>query len=146
VAQLSEASGNGVAVDARRVVHETIDGEVILIQLETGFYYSLDGVGAEIWALLSEDTAPTEIANRLSERHGTDPAAATAVVNQLLRELCDESLVVGSPPVNGTLPPGALEGIAAPELRKYTDMEDFLLVDPVHDVDDTGWPNLKAAG
>src|SRR4051812_17112881 len=94
VAQLSETSGNGVAVDTRRVVHETIDGEVILIQLETGFYYSLDGVGAEIWALLGEDAAPADIASRLCERHGTNPTATTALVNQLLRELCNESLLL----------------------------------------------------
>jgi hypothetical protein len=26
-------------------------------------------------------------------------------------------------------------------LHKYTDMEELLLLDPIHDVDETGWPN-----
>lgn len=27
-----------------------------------------------------------------------------------------------------------------PIFHKYTDMEDLLLLDPIHDVDETGWP------
>jgi hypothetical protein len=42
----------GFAVDPRRVVHETIDGETILIALETGVYYSLSGSGPEVWDLV----------------------------------------------------------------------------------------------
>lgn len=40
-------------VNAPHVVHETIDGEAILIHLVTGTYYSLDGVGAELWGALA---------------------------------------------------------------------------------------------
>ena len=29
----------------------------------------------------------------------------------------------------------------APVLEKYTDMQTLLLVDPVHEVDDRGWPH-----
>lgn len=30
-----------------------------------------------------------------------------------------------------------------PVLHKYTDMEDLLLLDPIHEVDDEGWPVAK---
>jgi hypothetical protein len=30
-----------------------------------------------------------------------------------------------------------------PLLRKYTDMRDLLLLDPIHDVDEQGWPVRK---
>jgi hypothetical protein len=33
-----------------------------------------------------------------------------------------------------------------PTLRKYTDMQDLLLIDPIHEVDDLGWPGVKAKG
>jgi hypothetical protein len=135
-----------LAIEPRRVVHETIDGEVILIQLETGYYYSLDGTGAEIWELLRQESGPAEIVTLLCERHGSGAAVTEALVTDLLRELCEESLLVGQPPPARTVPPGSPNGLAAPVLRKYTDMEDFLLVDPVHEVDSTGWPNRKADG
>ena len=31
----------------------------------------------------------------------------------------------------------------APALQVYTDMEDLLLLDPIHEVDEMGWPSAK---
>ena len=31
-----------------------------------------------------------------------------------------------------------------PTFEKYTDMQQLLLLDPIHDVDDTGWPHVAA--
>ena len=34
----------------------------------------------------------------------------------------------------------------SPEIQKFTDMEDLLLIDPIHEVDEeAGWPNIKDA-
>ena len=30
-----------------------------------------------------------------------------------------------------------------PKLEKYSDMEDLLLLDPIHDVEDEGWPKAN---
>jgi hypothetical protein len=30
-----------------------------------------------------------------------------------------------------------------PKLEKYTDMEDLLLLDPIHDVQEVGWPQTS---
>jgi hypothetical protein len=30
---------------------------------------------------------------------------------------------------------------AEPVLDKYTDMQELLLLDPIHEVDDAGWPH-----
>ena len=32
------------------VIHQSIDGETVIINLDSGAYYSLDAVGAVIWA------------------------------------------------------------------------------------------------
>ena len=131
-----------LAIDGRRVVHETIDGEVILIQLETGYYYSLDGVGAEVWTRLVAGVDANAIATELSAAHGAD---AQAAVFGLLRDLHAEQLIVAEADAVRALAESALAGdtagLPAPVLQKYTDMEDFMLVDPVHDVDERGWPN-----
>jgi hypothetical protein len=135
-----------LAVDRRRVAHETIDGEVILIQLETGYYYSLDGLGAQVWTGLVDGREPDALVGELSASLGDD---ARAAVFGLLHELHSEQLVVLEHGAPAALAEAALaggsDGIARPALQKYTDMEDFMLVDPVHDVDERGWPN-RAAG
>ncbi len=33
----------------------------------------------------------------------------------------------------------------APVLESYSDMQDLLLLDPIHDVDDAGWPVANQA-
>ncbi len=46
------ASASWYGVDSRKVAHETIDGEVIMIHLVQGNYFSLEGLGADLWELL----------------------------------------------------------------------------------------------
>ena len=36
-----------------KVIHETIDGETVIVNLDSGNYYSLDATGADIWEYMS---------------------------------------------------------------------------------------------
>ena len=140
-------------VSTQEVVHETIDGEAILLHLGTGSYYSLAGSGAEIWGLIERGHAAEEIGARLGARYG-DEAAVAGAVRDLLDELVAEELVrpagadVGPP--NGASPhPEApvAERFVAPRLQKFTDMQELLLIDPIHEVDEAvGWPEPRPAG
>jgi hypothetical protein len=35
------------------------------------------------------------------------------------------------------------EAWVAPTIQRYEDMQAMLLADPIHDVDQSGWPTLK---
>lgn len=133
-----------------RVVHETIDGEVILIQIETGYYYSLGGSGARMWRLLEGGRSIDEVAAALEETYGPSPEIRSAI-ERLTEELRGETLLE---PLEGDADPSSAEDVpasetavpfVAPLLERYEDMQDFLLVDPIHEVDDSGWPNKKTA-
>jgi hypothetical protein len=144
-------------VDRHRVVHETIDGEAILIHMKTGFYYSLEGVGSEIWGAVVAGYAPNEIEELLRIRYQAPPGAIETAVSRLIEELVNEGLVdqVDEPAPNGGPPTvrmstenattAATGRFEAPVLHRYTDMADFMLVDPIHEVEETGWPNRKVA-
>jgi len=145
------ASAEAFRIDSRKVVHETIDGEVILIHLETGNYYSLDGGGAEIWELVQRHGSAGGVVEELGRRHGDTDRRLAVTVRGLLHELAVEGLLeVEDPPVedrNGeTVPDESPYGAGTfprPVLTRYTDMQDFLLVDPIHEVADSGWPDRK---
>jgi coenzyme PQQ synthesis protein D (PqqD) len=136
-------------IDPQDVIHETIDGEVILIAVETGVYYSLEASGAEVWAGLLGGRSAQDIMGDLERRYDAPPGAIAKAVSELVEELLTERLVrraVPQPSGNGA--PAAIADVepggkpfAPPVLRKFTDMQDFLLVDPVHEVDDAGWPH-----
>lgn len=143
-------------VDRRRVVHETIDGEAILIHMETGVYYSLEGAGAEIWNGLVAGNSSEEIAVGLRARYQAPPDAIEDAVSRLADELCQERLLdeAPGPSANGVPLRSAAssngatssrQDFQAPVLHRYTDMADFMLVDPIHEVDESGWPNRSAA-
>jgi hypothetical protein len=134
-------------VNAPQVVHETIEGEAILINLVTGTYYSLDGVGAEVWGALTTGAEEEALLAAARERYDADPVEVTSRVTELTRHLLDEGLLVESEsgPTEGALFPSGRVAFAAPVLNTYTDMQEFMLVDPIHDVDvDAGWPHVKA--
>ena len=138
-------------VNSPPVIHQTLDGEVIVVNLDTGTYYSFDGVGAEIWAAAERGLTVEEVVSEAAERHSTSSSVAAPAVTRFLAELAREELIVGA---NGSQPFTTAETADSisngtfpePQLNKYTDMQELLLLDPIHDVDERGWPNTAAAG
>jgi Coenzyme PQQ synthesis protein D (PqqD) len=136
-------------VNSANVISETIDGETIIIDLTTGTYFSLRGTGAEIWDLIETGTADTQIVERLVGSYEGEPGEIAAAVQHLLGELeCDRLIArVEGPQASPAVVNGRAEGtrrrFAAPSLEKHTDMQDLVLLDPVHQVDATGWPHAK---
>ena len=123
-------------------VAETIDGEAVVINLERGVYFSIRGVGLAIWTDLLAGSSPEDIVASLCTRHSTLEARIPTEVSAFLDQLTNESLIRPSERPPG--PPAAVAQVASydvPSLEKYTDMEALLLLDPVHDTDEQGWPN-----
>jgi hypothetical protein len=136
-------------IDPSRIVHETIEQETILIDLETGTYYSLRGCGAEIWALLVDGWTETEAIAEMKRRFPADLDAAAAATADLIAQLYDEGLLEVAPSrrerANGNVEPTAVHRpFEPPVLERYTDMQYFLLLDPIHEVHDGGWPRTAA--
>jgi hypothetical protein len=130
------------------VVHETIDGETILIHLETGAYYSLEGSGAEMWNLLASGCSVDELCNEVAKRYPGNEDV-TGAARTFASEVLREQLLEPAANLDAT-PPAAPEAVPgkpfeAPALNKYTDMEYFLLLDPIHEVEEAGWPHERPA-
>ena len=130
-----------------RVVHETIDGEVIVIDLATGTYFSLQGGAAEVWGLIAAGVATQEMISVLAGAYDDDPGSIKNVLDPFLAELQSESLVTAAPNDVGQqngLPELTADGAFSARLDKHTDMTELILLDPVHDVDSIGWPHQPA--
>ena len=139
-------------VDAQNVVHETIEGEVIVIHLLNGSYYSLGGSAPEIWEHLLRAASLGEIAGAIPARGAAEDEVSTAV-EEFLAALLEDGLIVAEPAGNGVDPrdddgagaPRAEGAWVQPAFERYTDMKDFFLLDPIHEVDAAGWPNRQAS-
>jgi hypothetical protein len=130
------------------IVHETVDGEVIAIDLGNGSYYSLAGSGPAIWELLGRGVSEAEIGVVLAGRFDVEEAEIGAAVSALLAQLLENGLIVseagtaaGPPATAGST---EKEPFEPPRLECYTDMKDYFLLDPIHEVDTAGWPRPAA--
>ncbi len=138
-------------VNEPKVVHDTMDGEVILIHMDSGNYYSIDPVGADIWDLIKSGRTMQQIIDNFYLRY---EGGAEEVSNNLvtfIEQLIKEELVIADTIIGLTedeSPAGDAvlqEKIpfTAPKLEIYSDMQDLLLLDPIHEVDAQGWPNAE---
>jgi hypothetical protein len=69
--------------------------------------------------------------------------AVRAFVNELLDEQLIDVVDAGEPTnriEQATATRGARGGFTGLRLARYNDLEVMLLADPIHEVDDTGWP------
>jgi hypothetical protein len=134
-------------INAGKVAHETIDHETIIINFDTGAYYSIDQLGMEIWEQLQSGAALTGLTEIFTRNYSGDRSEMADALHNFITELIGEGLVVvtegGTDAVNPVVPsqPAAsLKPFQMPVLNKYTDMQDLLLLDAINDVDEQGWP------
>lgn len=125
------------------VISESIDGEVVVIALTTGTYYSLRGTAAHIWDALASGLTLGEVATELRQAN-PEAADVEPAVEAFVAQLVDEGLLVSGAPPEPTpeRPAPAADGTwQPPELETFSDMQDLILLDPVHEVQpEQGWP------
>ncbi len=147
-------SASSFRINTPTVISETIDGEAILINLDTGAYYSLRETGAAVWQLLEQGATSQAILDDLVQRYDGPPTTIGASLQSFLTELLQDQLIVplddepATPQITGTASPASHRQapFTPPVVEKFTDMADLLLLDPIHDVSEQGWPAPKRAG
>lgn len=140
-------------VNKPHVVHETIEGEAILLNLGTGNYYSIEWPGTLVWDVLSESGDVEGIKNALLKGEEEEKNHVEKRYKTFIDSLIEEELVIPFEDKDGAV--WKMDGETEEEfkkaasnidkltLNKYTDMRDMLLLDPIHDVDEKGWPEPK---
>jgi len=131
------------------VVYDVVDDEVVFVDLETGAYYSTEKDGLLIWHYINAGCTVEEIVTALSSRYAGQEALVKETVTAFVEQLSQEAIVVagsGAPPASADeveLRTAANDDtpFVGVDLHKFVDMQDLLLLDPVHEVDERGWPH-----
>ena len=103
----------------KHIIFDNVGGDSVAINLINGAYYSLTSTGSKIMEKAREGL-------RIEE-------------DKVLVALLSEGLIVS---------PDQPQNIGEPEdltiaFEKFTDLESMLSADPIHDVDERGWPRLQ---
>lgn len=132
-------------INTPSVVYERFDNELVAIHMGTGVYHSMMGAATDTFVLLSEEATGAEMADALATRYAAASSEILAALGPFLEQLQQEQLIV---PVEErkTRGPlrlagdGSLLPFVAPTLEAFNDLEGLLLLDPIHEVDEEGWP------
>jgi hypothetical protein len=130
-------------------IHSKIfDDEVVVLDMRAGTYFSLRGSGVDVWELIEANASVARISDTLADRYDAPPAEIAKAAEAVLEELAEAGLIVSDPSVQADGAPaqaGAKSPFLAPEIERFTDMQELLLLDPIHEVDEAGWPHTPAA-
>lgn len=137
-------------INAPHIVHEIFeDDEAAVINLITGNYYTLNLSGSKIWDGFEKNLSNRRIIAELESFYDAEPALIAESFANFTNELKAEGLI--SPDtVNSTseenlqmVTPPAKEAFVVPQLERFGDAQELLLLDPIHDVAEMGFPHRR---
>lgn len=142
-----------LVVDRDNAISETLDGEVVVIHLHSGAYYSADALGTELWNRLENGASVAGLSRELAQRFDADDGVIAEALDDFVSTLRREGLVkVADAAEAEDAPPPAhppedgdhvRQPFQAPVFEIYEDLRELLHADPIHDVMNAGWPHLK---
>ena len=133
-------------VCAPSVVSEILDDEVIIMDLRTGNYFSAQGAACAVWEQIGQGTSEEAIVEALEASYNAPPAQLSEALKTYIAALLEHRLIEAQSrdavavqrPIS---PAGERHPFGGFMLYVHTDMQDLLLLDPIHDVEENlGWP------
>lgn len=124
-----------VVANTEFIASKVLDGEAILIDLQTGVYYSFNPVAGLIWAMAAAGVTTEAASTQISKHFEVSTAAVMADVQVFLDDLRAEGLArMTERPVQTTivLPDMSTKKTAysRPSFEKFTDMMEMFALDP----------------
>jgi hypothetical protein len=145
-------NANHYRANEPRFVDETVDGESLIMDMVRGNYYSCVGASAVAWNALKAGAAVAEVVDLIVASYDTDGQDVRGHVDEFVAALLADELLVqtddardaGSRPVPLTeTAAGTPRAYSGLQLERYSDLADLILLDPVHDVSEAGWPHRE---
>lgn len=128
---------------------ERLDGETILIDFESGEYFSFKGSSADlVWLVQNE--IPYESWEGVLSGAFLEFSLTSEIweeISEFLHAMERAGILIRVETVSGTSSdlPKDYERITwqAPEVMINSDLVDLLVIDPIHDASEDGWPERK---
>jgi len=126
-------------LDPTAASFEDFGDEIVVIHNASGVFYSIKGRARVIWRALETGLD----ADALDERLRAIAPEEADTVKLMVAEL--ESRGIAIPAIGSAALPADLgEAALGPAaFESNSDFDDLIRLDPIHDVDDRGWPHRK---
>lgn len=75
------------------ILWKIIDDETMILNKKTGWYYSLDEVGTQIWRLFHNNKSVLETAEKISSKYSVNLKTAEKDILDLINKLKKENII-----------------------------------------------------
>lgn len=129
-----------------RIVADDFGDETVLINVEKGLYFSMQGSAVDIWKAFDapqlRSLAVKGLARELSDSDGES-------IDRFVQSMIDHDLLIEAEARPGDEVKVAgftAASFAVPVLGVFSDLAELIALDPVHEVDqEAGWPVRPAS-
>lgn len=143
------AKDRSFSVASNNVHSQKFDDEIIILDTKSGVYFSLRTSAVDIWSGIEAGASRDAIAATLIARYNADSEVIGAAVDRCLADLLKDGLIrevsLTGPVASATDVSGSRLPFIEPSIERFTDMQNLLLLDPVHEVSDEGWPQQRVS-
>ena len=130
-------------VDDEKVISEQIEQDTVVINLEKGYYYDFNPTASVILLLLKNGITKEQLIMEYSSYFNIAPDIADRDVSKIFTYLLQKSLIAETSNMNEKVSINGHFEYVEPEIVEFDDMQEMLLLDPIHEVKDKGWPHKK---
>ena len=78
---------------SKDVLTQEVSGEMVLMDLSSEQYFGLDAVGARVWNLLEQGTAPADLLSILLREYEVEQLQLESDIEELLGQLLEAGLL-----------------------------------------------------
>lgn len=118
---------------------EDFDDEIVLVNIQTGVYFTMSESAPLIIRELSKGVNLSQVFDDIdTSKHDIN---AKVAIKNFIEILIQEKILVENPSIEigNTIDCNSINSL--PLYKKFEDMGDLIKLDPIHDVSDLGWPN-----
>ncbi|MEN0001552.1 MAG: PqqD family protein [Pseudomonadota bacterium] len=136
-------------VDHINISSEDFDGETVCVNFATGTYFGLNLTAGAILDFFSAPHTKDEALQFITAQFGVDKAHTQDDIDSFIDSLIKEKLLLTADDdaIAETKPADIPDDAKyePPRFEIYTDLQELIMLDPVHDTDpEHGWPQRRA--
>ncbi len=135
--------------DLNNIIFEAIEAELVVINLKSGCYYSLNESASGIWKLVIDGYSIKQLSEFFMKQYPSSTNNISGEIARIVSGFVREELIREAAPTASSAGFVFPSGLALPEyfqnpvMTKHSDIQDMLQLDPIHEVTDLGWPHKK---
>jgi hypothetical protein len=97
VSEKTKIALESVVVASKEQLASSIGGETVILGLESGRYYGVDGVSARVWQIIQEPKRVDDVCKTIVSEYDVDPQVCETDLLALLGQMADGHLIEVNP-------------------------------------------------